>query len=349
MASFYQWRAFCTTHERMKLRKYVLVRGYPPMDLNAFARTFWMPSLAVNKPVAWINRCAHTQFGLGVNISREADTTPSDSHPTTTTVIPLHNNIKCMKHGDLYLPTEHRDDYTLAMMSPTIDVVGISTKLSLYFVHESLVQTDEQQARLHHAPVFHKHTDMRLLRGPHFSDIVHVCFLAAEDTKIIAKYLMFERAHNALLPQHMHRVTDEETMRPQNQPLPIDELFLIVDKEPNAAFRTKVEALHTPDMPDDMRCVYDVWAQSSLWVNPLTPQMVDRMEIASHFPPSVQRLLDCGESELALQKAHTYIKMDANDIPTRFIGARPGNFVLTWKTATVNSAPKLHIVVRNTK
>jgi len=346
--SFYQWRAFCTIHERMKRRGLVLMRGYPPMDLNAFARTFWMSPMALqrSKPVAWVDRSQHTYFrydssastGVAGAAARNSATNPQAAQTPPPPPLP---------HDQLYLRRERRDDYTLDMMNPVIDVLAIQQKLAMYFVKESMMATDQRPIPdAYVEPVFRDPSVFQLRRTSETACVIHVVFLPGCDIRSIAKYLAYERVSNVLRPTFMHNASDEATLRPISKPLPIDELFAVVDKEPNAAFRTKIQALHATEMPVEMRCVLDVWAQENLWVNPMRLQMVDRIELSSQFPAHVEELLREGKEAEALAKALTYRKMDCNDIPARFIGLQPGNFVRVWKTATKNSAPQFHIVVR---
>jgi hypothetical protein len=100
-------------------------------------------------------------------------------------------------------------------------------------------------------------------------------------------------------------------------------------------------------MPANMQCIIDVWGQETLWINPSVLQMVDRMEIVTdRYPPRIHALLSRNQVEAATKTALTlYNKMMATDVPLRWIGARPGNFIRSWKTATKNSHPTLSIVL----
>jgi hypothetical protein len=143
----------------------------------------------------------------------------------------------------------------------------------------------------------------------------------------------------------MRKMDDESTLVAHNELIPIDEMCVIVDKEPNIALKNKIQSLHTPEMLANLKCVFDVWPQERLWINPLSVEMVDRIEISRDFPPSVQELLDKGAIDKALTHALTYTRMEATDSPARFIGAQRGNFVRVWKTRTRNSAPQFFVCI----
>jgi hypothetical protein len=189
------------------------------------------------------------------------------------------------------------------------------------------------------------HVQLRLTANE--SDTIYVCFLDGADTRMISKRLTFERSNNASWPMFMWNPKIESTMAPKNERIPIAEFFVITDKEPNDAFRTKIRDLHSKDMPANMQCIIDVWGQETLWINPSVLQMVDRMEIVTdRYPPRIHALLSRNQVEAATKTALTlYNKMMATDVPLRWIGARPGNFIRSWKTATKNSHPTLSIVL----
>jgi hypothetical protein len=352
-SAFYYWRAFCTVHARMRARNYVLLRGYPPMDFCAFAHTFLMGAASQQRvrkrapPVAFVERTAFASWADGVT-GADAPLKGAAPHglPRALPVTAPWRTPVLAPHA-LHAETATRPAFTIDQMAAFISPADVARRLSMYFAHVSYVHTTQRPGCVRRPLVFEADpARMRLRKYARRSPSVFVCFTTSDDAR---KQLADERAHNVYAPEWSLDsgavvVPPGTVAAPTNAPIPIDELFAIVDKPVSAAFRTKTRALHTNEQPAPLRCVWDVWPQELLWTNPFDLNATDRMEITSEPPADVAALART-DTEAACELAFTKVKISVDDTCARFLGARVGNFIDCYKSSTTNSLPVTRIVV----
>jgi len=231
----------------------------------------------------------------------------------------------------------------------TVQEDPIRVLLATYFAKDRVFATHQHAAGTVHVPACMQPTPTVNYSCSNVQPFV----LKSEPRGFDILYVFFARvreAHPLLFNRLNTHIKKERQLHNQ---FPLHGVVLLLDAEPNVKFTPKLDGLYSERVHQDMRCEFDIWSISSMWIDPYAVQCVSRHELVPTFTPEIQKLLDAHKPDTrpAIRCALSYRRLVDTDIICRFLGLQRGNIVKIWNQwnqSERNAVPHLVVSIHDT-